>query len=142
MNKSIYRTATLTTLSCGSCEIPFAMPVAMLNARQADGGWFYCPSGHKIHYYDTDNARLKRRVETLEQQETDLSQRLRRSREETQAQERKTRAEKGAKTRAKNRAKRGVCLYCHRTVKQMKKHVEDKHPEKVGKTRSKKVVKR
>ena len=130
MGKSIYRTAKLTSLSCGSCEISFAMPSAMLLSRKNDGMNFYCPSGHCISYSDTNNDRLKRRVETLEQQEADLSRRLRHSREETRLQERKTRAQKAANTRVKNRAKAGVCLFCNRTVKQMAQHVADKHPEK------------
>lgn len=41
----------------------------------------------------------------------------------------KLRAEKGAKTRIKNRVANGVCPCCTRTFQNLHRHMETKHPE-------------
>lgn len=115
---------TMTVETCCNCGMDFAMSDEFRERMLSSGKWFYCPAGHSQHYTDTTVMRLKRRVATLDQEADEL-------REKVREQKKKTASAKGQTTRAKNRAKRGVCLYCHRTVKQMKKHVEDKHPEKV-----------
>lgn len=129
MNNVAY--ITLIGHECPSCGVVYGLSESYQEHRQNDSKGWKCPNGHSVVFKDSDNLRLKRRVETLEQQEADLSQRLKHSREETQDQKHKTRAQKAAKTRVKNRAKAGVCQFCNRTIKQMDQHVKSKHPEKV-----------
>ena len=109
---------------CCNCGMSFGMTDEFRQRMLDSGEWFYGPVGHRQHYTDTTVARLKRRVKTLEREEEELRERVR-------VQKKETAAAKGQATKAKNRAKRGVCLYCNRTVKQMAKHVADKHPEEV-----------
>lgn len=44
MTTTITYSTTLQTLSCGVCEIPFAMPASMHRLRVRDGEWFWCPN--------------------------------------------------------------------------------------------------
>ncbi len=117
--------STMTVETCCNCGMDFAMTDEFRQRMLDSGRRFYCPSGHQQHYSDTTVARLKRRVALLEREEEELRERVR-------AQKKETASAKGQATKAKNRAKRGVCLYCNRTVKQMAKHVADKHPEEVA----------
>ena len=111
-------------VDCADCGKPFGLTADFIQRRRDDGKTFYCPSGCWNYYSDSNIDRLKRRVKTLEREEEELRERVRMQKKETAA-------AKGQATKAKNRAKRGVCLYCNRTVKQMAKHVADKHTEEV-----------
>ena len=118
--ETIYHTVSLTSLSCGNCEIVFAMPSSMLTSRKHDGGFFYCPNGHNICYSDSANRRLKLRVESLEGETADL-------RERNEQWKHKEAAARGVATRAKNRARAGVCQFCNRTFQNVARHVQSKH---------------
>ncbi len=118
--ETIYHTVSLTSLNCGHCEIVFAMPSSMLKSRKQDGGYFYCPNGHNISYSETDNQRLKLRVASLEGETVDL-------RERSEQWKRKEAAARGVATRAKNRARAGVCQFCNRTFQNVARHVQSKH---------------
>jgi len=118
-------TDKIEVINCARCGVQFGVVEEWLDRRREDGKRFYCPKGCLNVYHDTTIDRLQRRVRTLEREESELRDGLR-------ASKRDTTTARAATTRVKNRAKKGVCLYCHRTIKQMKKHVEDKHPEHVG----------
>lgn len=99
----------LTVLECGSCHIPFAIPSSLHRDLVNTGAWFFCPNGHRIHYFETENAALKAR---LDQAEADAAWQ-KRQKEQAQAlaeAERRTAvAYKGHLTRARKRIANGVC---------------------------------
>jgi uncharacterized protein YdaU (DUF1376 family) len=113
---------TLTIVECGMCAIDFAMPATMHEKCVKDGSDFWCPNGHKIHYYETDNKRLKQQLAWAR----DETARARAARDQAEA---TTRAVKGHNTRLKKRAAAGVCPCCNRTFKQLARHMKSQHPE-------------
>jgi hypothetical protein len=133
--QNISYTTTLSTLSCGVCEIPFAIPSDLLTRAQSDGSDFWCPNGHKISYSETEEQRLRKKL-TAEQA---AREREKAARERAQAEaihqgdqrraaERQVTAYKGTVTRMKNRAAAGVCQECHLTFPDMAAHMETEHP--------------
>lgn len=115
-------TTTLSTLTCGCCEIPFAIPESLHDKVKRDGSSFYCPNGHYISYSDTENKRLQRRLDNM-------SAAYDRERDRAAYAERSASAYKGQATRLRNRAKNGVCPCCHRTFQQLARHMAAKHPD-------------
>lgn len=124
MPETIIYTRRLTVLSCGDCHIPFAIPENLYNNVYGDGSYFYCPNGHRIHYHETDNERLKNE---LARTKTSLL----RERDAHAFTERQRRAEKGAKTKLKKRTMAGVCPVpgCKRHFQNVQAHIERMHPD-------------
>jgi hypothetical protein len=112
----------LTVTSCGVCRVRFAMPERMLADRQNDGQDFWCPNGHRIHFFETENRRLARDL---------AAERARRTHAEDQleATERSRRAVKGHLTRIRNRIASGVCPWCQRSFSNVRAHVSSQHPD-------------
>jgi hypothetical protein len=66
---------------CYSCQIAFAIPRPLFDARQADGKEFYCPSGHGQRY-------TKSKVMILEEEKVKIARDRdwnKQKREETEA---------------------------------------------------------
>lgn len=91
------------------------------NGRQVDS--IYCPLGHA--YVPAGKPETERLQESL-QRERDRSARLAAEAEQAKA---SARAHKGAATKARKRAKAGVCPCCNRTFKQLARHMESQHPD-------------
>ena len=119
-----YYATTVEVIDCAECGMPFGMMEGYIRRRRDDGVTFYCPSGHRNVYGDTTIKRLKRRVAALDSEADELRLRVKGAK-------RATASAKAAVTRSRNRAAKGVCQFCNRTVKQMASHVADKHPEQV-----------
>ncbi|GLU91324.1 hypothetical protein [Agromyces sp. NBRC 114283] len=122
-------TSTLDSLTCGVCEIPFAIPRNKLAKVQADGSSFWCPNGHKISYHQSRNDELeaalaaeRRRRQRAEARETS-------TRDQLEATERSLRGHKAAKTRIKNRIAAGVCPCCNRRFENLARHMSGQHPD-------------
>lgn len=120
----------LVVESCGVCGVMFAIPEPMKNACLRDHSReFWCPNGHNVHYIGkTEAEKLREKLE----RETSRAGRLAAERDQARASER---AQRGAATRARNerdrlnrRVAHGVCPCCGRTVKQLARHMETKHP--------------
>lgn len=91
---------------------------------------FYCPycrtGQHFTGESDIERAeRLKRDAEAATQRER---QRHDQTKAELRETERRRRAEKGAKTRLKNRVSKGVCPCCNRHFTDLQRHMENQHP--------------
>jgi hypothetical protein len=145
---SNYRTLTITdnvtlvTEECCACGVLFAMAAAFrqqcLDKPGPDGKSFYCPAGHSQYYTGISAAekirRERERAERLAQQVA--------SREEDLRVERASHtATRGALTKTRNKLKsterrvaNGVCPCCHRTFKQLSRHMSGQHPEYVEAT--------
>jgi len=85
---------------------------------------FFCTYCGRTNYYPHKTKEEKLRAQlnaTRDQLETIRHQRDRA--------EYKRRAEKGAKTRIKNRIANGVCPCCNRSFKNLAAHMKNKHPD-------------
>lgn len=116
---------TLTATECSACGVQFAMPDGMLKAKQGNGQTFYCPNGHSLSWAKTDADRLRDELATTKT-------RLLREREAREQAERQARAYKGEVTKAKKRAAAALCPCCNRSFVQLRRHLENKHPEFVA----------
>ncbi len=119
---------TLDVISCGDCEIPFALPSSLHRSRKQDGGSFWCPNGHKIGYSESENARLRKELKAKERQRKFLDGALTHARDQQQAAERSAAARKGVITRLKNRAAAGICPCCNRHFANVERHMTSQHP--------------
>lgn len=114
---------TLTRISCGVCSIPFAIPTNRYKNLVETGEDFWCPNGHKIHYFDDENSRLK---DELARTKTRLL-REKQAHEHTEA---RRRAQKAATTKVKKRTAKGVCPVagCKRHFENLEAHMASRHP--------------
>lgn len=115
-------TTKLSTLSCGICAIPFAIPEALHNALIDSGNSFYCPNGHHISYTESEANKLRKRLER------EQNERARVAAERDQAQA-SARAQKGVATKARKRAAAALCPCCNRSFVQLRRHMASKHPD-------------
>lgn len=121
----------LVVVTCWHCKMLYAIPEslnvsALAYPGASDGGWWICcPLGHTWGY-------TGKSVERQLKEEQDRSARLAADRDQAEAH---ARAMKGVATRRKNELDRvnkrvaaGVCPCCHRTFKQLARHMKAKHP--------------
>ena len=122
----IRATVTFTALDCPACGAVFATTDEMIERRRQDHQLFYCPNGHSMSYGETTVERQ------LEQARTDLAKSRAAIAEERAYASRLYDDLAVAKKEAKRLARRaaaGVCPCCHRTIQQMARHMQSKHPE-------------
>lgn len=99
---------------CCNCGIAFALPLAMLERLKQTHDWFYCPSGHAQHYTaETEAETLKKRLAAEETRRVAAQQAL------------AAQIEKLKQVEARVNA--GVCPHCHRTFKNVQRHMQTKH---------------
>lgn len=113
----------LTTETCYSCGMLFAMPDDVRERRLRDHQNFFCPAGHSQHYL------AKHREEQLKDELAQQKQ-LREIAEARTASEKEARelAEKRLH-RTKQRIGAGSCPCCKRHFKALSRHMACKHPE-------------
>lgn len=123
---------SLTVVECGSCNINFAAPESFVRKRKQEGTKFYCPKGCHISYCDSENDKLKKKLERETAKLDREKAKLEREREWHEATNRRLSATKGVVTRFKNRIARGVCPCCKRHFDKLQAHMETKHPNYVN----------
>lgn len=129
MTDTLTHVVTLIRINCGECQCPFAIPESMYDKRRADGRDFWCPNGHKIHYGEFENARLKREKAELEDRLARQRIATQAARDQADAAERRRAAAKGQLTKVKKRVANGVCPCCNRTFADLARHMTSKHPD-------------
>jgi len=113
----------LVHTSCYKCGVPMFIPAEMNKKLLSTQDSFYCINGHQQCYIgDSEETKLKRKLEI----ERDTNKFLRKQNE---TERNRTRAQKAAKTRIKNRIKNGVCPCCNRYFANVHKHMLTVHPE-------------
>lgn len=121
---SIYNaqvTTQLRTESCCACGIVFGMPLDFYKECQSNTErWFFCPNGHRQHYTESEETRLRRQLEN----ERDNVAYWRSQQALTEG---SLRATKGHLTRLRKRAEAGVCIHCNRTFQNVARHMESQH---------------
>lgn len=128
--QNIRYSTMLETTFCGECQIPFAIPADMLRRAHEDKDvYFHCPNGHRLHYAEDENDKLRRQLEQSQQMRKSLSARLTHESDQRRAAERSAAAFKGQATRLRKRIGHGVCPACHRTFRQVSNHMDRMHPD-------------
>lgn len=110
------------------CGIALAIPQNLYRVAHEDKHDVYCPLGHTFVWHDTYRDKLER-----EQRKHKATKDLLAYEERSHA------ATRGHLTRAKKRSAAGVCPCCHRTFKQLRKHMNVKHPEYVAEAKAAKA---
>jgi len=124
-------TGTLDILNCGVCQIPHAIPTELRNDRYENGGNWWCPNGHKLHFITTEAERLRKRVDAQRERAEWAETRALSYRDQATAAERSARAYKGHLTRARNKIANGVCPVgnCRRHFDNVQAHIKSEHPD-------------
>lgn len=122
---------TFVVEHCCQCGMAFAMTEDFQSRRLKNRGTsFYCPAGHSQHY--TGKSDVQKERERAEQ----IQQRLEAQRRQTaihrraaEHARRSAAAEKGHRTRLKNRIAKGVCPCCNRHFQNLHRHIASQHPD-------------
>jgi hypothetical protein len=128
MPETLTYLGNLTIVTCW-CGMKHAVPAELRShqLRRHENGQrevnIYCPLGH--YHFPAGEPKVER---LRRQRDAALDREALRGAERDQA-EASARAYKGAATKARKRAKAGVCPCCNRTFKQLTRHMESKHPE-------------
>lgn len=120
---------TLVDVACCNCSTHFAMDAALRDQCLAKGGTFYCPNGHAQHYTEPTVPKLKKQLENANKRVAWAEDSAARARVETETIKRQKAAIKGQLTKTRKHIANGVCPCCHRTFKQLARHMDSKHPD-------------
>lgn len=114
---------TIETEICCNCGIAFGIPSDFRSQLLNDPEhWFYCPNGHKQHYSESKEVRLRREAENKSRQLENALQQERDRREKSELDLLKAQ-------RKLKRVSKGVCPCCNRTFEDLQRHMKTKHPE-------------
>lgn len=130
MSTTLAYTGTLHILTCGVCQIPHAIPVEMYRDRSDNGGNWWCPNGHKLHFITTERDKLERELAAAKRSRDWAQVRARAAHDQAAAAERTARALRGWNTRYRNKIAAGVCPVdgCRRHFSDVQAHIATKHP--------------
>lgn len=116
-----------TMHECGGCGIPFFVPTRWLNDRKNNNGDFHCPNGcSRVFTGKPEATKLKEELEQLKAEGQKREQEL-------QDRWLDTLNEKNKLEKKLKRVHNGVCPCCSRSFQNLKKHIENKHPELLNK---------
>lgn len=118
---SYERTLVLVVVGCPSCGVEYGIPDS-LNKQllvKTTSGSVFCPNGHSWHYTG----------KSFDQKLRDADARVLAARDQAAAAERRAAAARGQVTKLRNRIANGVCPCCHRTFKQLARHMASQHPD-------------
>jgi hypothetical protein len=125
---TVNRAATFKVLKCIGCGVEFAMPEALNAERVRDKQNFYCPNGHEQHFTGKSDAMLRREAEQAAREAQALAEARQRELDGALRTIAKVKKEaKAAAERVEHRVESGVCLHCHRTFKNVARHMYRQH---------------
>jgi hypothetical protein len=117
---------------CCRCKSEMWLPQALYDAANHGKGaiTFYCAYGHSQVFAQGESEAeiLRRERDRLKQQMAYHEDTIRELAKERDAARATAKALAKATKSLKTRAAAGVCPCCHRTVSQMKRHMQSKHP--------------
>lgn len=125
---------------CPSCGGTYAISQQFRDDKYERGGGWHCPyCRESLSYRDTEADRLRKQLADKDAAIARERQRLSQesaAHDQTRAELRDTearrRAEKGAKTRLKNRINAGTCPCCDQSFSDLAEHMQTAHPEFAG----------
>lgn len=122
-------TVQLSRVDCASCGMVFAITDNFQAERREDHASFYCPNGHRQFYPQKSEAeRLREQLEQTEKVNAAITADLHNVRAERDHHWTERKKTNTRMRHLKERVKHGVCLSCHRTFKQLARHMAAKHP--------------
>ena len=115
----------LSTETCYSCGIVFAVPHYFKVKRLEDRQSFWCPNGHAQAYCKSSLEKLRAEMQAKIDAEASRAEFWRRDSEQLK----KTLTETRSKlTRTQKRVGNGVCPCCKRSFTDLHRHMKSKHP--------------
>lgn len=124
MSTAIQMTVNMETVDCGICGGVYALSADYLRKKRETGGFWHCPYCYTDWGYPKNRSELVRLKQQLEQKEAEAQ----RMREHWLAEERSRISLQGHLTRVKHRIGNGVCPCCNRSFKNIRRHMQSKHP--------------
>lgn len=131
MPDTLIFTGTLTITHCGVCQIRHAIPDEMYWDRRNNGGEWFCPNGHELHFITTEADKLREQLEKSQRATIRERARADSNWDEVEYERRSKAAVKGHLTRMRNLVAAGVCPVpgCKRNFANVRGHMERMHPE-------------
>lgn len=105
---------------CNKCGDNFPMRQNKYDDLEECGNTFYCPQGHALMITRDDIVTRFRRARQQSERKSDSISRL----------ENSVRSLRGVQTRQRKRLLRGACPYCGMILKDIIKHIRDRHHPK------------
>jgi hypothetical protein len=121
--------AEMATCSCSECGITYGLPLNYARSRQRDGQSWRCPNGHSQCFGEGENAKLRKELSRLTSVIDQEKAATRTAREERDAADRRTVAQKAVVTRLKNKAAKGECPCCDKLFVDLEAHMRETHPD-------------
>lgn len=109
-------TLTMTTMVCGECGIPFAVPQNYYNKLRETHETWHCPNGHERHYSGENEKEKLQRM--LKEKENEL---MRKTTQNIQLDNQLTKIKKDISA--------GKCPCCGKQYKHLANHMARKHPK-------------
>ena len=122
VNLDAWNGGDIVIFTCGNDNMPIALPMSRYRTLKENGQPFWCPSGHNVSWADSENARLKQQLNVAQEQVNRLGSQVK-------ATDLMLTAETKRTQRLERRVNNGVCPHCHRTFKQLQRHLASKHSE-------------
>jgi hypothetical protein len=123
----------LVVITCGACGILFAMPESLQDKAIEDHDrWFWCPNGHKIHYFgDTAAQKLQKKLDNERIRAGHLAAARDQAVAERNAQKAVASRFKNQRDGERRKATAGVCPVpgCKRHFQQLDRHMKSQHPD-------------
>ena len=127
---------SLEEFKCWVCGCNFAVESTIADNKRRYGKSMYCPNGCQLGFGETPEQKLRKEMEeklaVAKRQKEYLEASLSTTRNKLDETERRRRAEKGAKTRLKNRINAGTCPCCDQSFADLAEHIQSQHPEFVA----------
>lgn len=96
-----------------------ALPPARVVTLRQTGETFWCPYGHGAVFAEPEVERLRERLADAQEKANVSAQ--------------QAAAAEGSLSRLNKRVHVGVCPHCHRTFKQLARHMQNKHEKALSK---------
>lgn len=116
---------------CRCCVCDVAIMATPTKQRQLrdNARPFWCINGHEQSFRETEAARLKRKLETVQKRVEWAEQNVKAARERADAAEHARAIAQGKLRAQSKRVKNGVCPCCNRTFQNLMRHMATKHPD-------------
>lgn len=126
-NLTFHKTITMVTEICCSCGICFGIPSYFQDTlRNHPENGFYCPNGHKQHYSQSEEKKLRIKAENKVIEAEIKANNAIVEKIQIESQLKKA-------NRDLNRLNNSICSCCNRSFNNLKQHMETMHPDKIGK---------
>ena len=123
-------TTNFSSVECSNCHMLFALTQQTKDDYQETHETFYCPKGHRQWYPSKSNTeKLQEKLAVVVRDRNYWEGQHGKEVRLHNATEARRRAQKGVVTKLKKRAVNGICPCCSRTFVNLKRHMENKHPD-------------